>query len=124
LIFNVTRTSNLKSSKLRILSEKILSFARTAVLFQAQNVEGNSCVVIIMYVFGKPKLLTAFLPADVSTVEPPPDLAQDRRPTVRTNSLPHVSPMAHDLKTLASSDYAYTYPGMGAVRGGCHRLGT
>ena len=66
-----------------------------------------------MYVFDKPKLQTAFLTADVATVEPLPDLAQDRRPTVRTNSPPHGSPVPHDLKTSGSSDYAYTYSGMG-----------
>jgi len=77
-----------------------------------------------MCVFDKPKLQTAFLPADVATVEPLPDLAQDRRPTVRTNSPPHGSPVSHDLKTSGSSDYAYTYAGMGLRGGGgCHRLG-
>ena len=78
---------------------------------------GNTDMAIIMYVFDKSKLLTVFLPADVATVEPLPDVAQDRRPTVRTNSPPHGLPMAHDLKTLASSDYAYTYPGMGLCGG-------
>ena len=85
---------------------------------------GNTGVAIIMYVFDKSKLLTVFLPADVATVEPLPDVAQDRRPTVRTNSPPHGLPMAHDLKTLASSDYAYTYPGMGLCGGRGGGLGT
>jgi hypothetical protein len=80
-------------------------------------------VAIIMYVYDKLKLRTAFLPADVATVEPLPDVAQDRRPTVRTNSLPQGSPVPHDLKTSGSSDYAYTYAGMGLC-GGCSRLGT
>jgi hypothetical protein len=52
-------------------------------------------------------------------MEPPPDVEQDRRPAVRTNTPPHLpssykgSPAHHDLKTLGSSDYAYTYSGMG-----------
>lgn len=71
-----------------------------------------------MYVFDKPKLQTAFLPADVATVEPLPDLAQDLRPAVRTNSPPHVSPVPYDLKTSGSSDYAYTYAGMRLCGGG------
>jgi hypothetical protein len=51
-------------------------------------------------------------------MEPPPDVEQDRRPAVRTNMPPHLppsyngSPVHHDLKTLGSSDYAYTYSGI------------
>jgi len=79
---------------------------------------GNTGVAIFTYMFDKPKLQTAFLPADVATVEPLPDVAQDRHPTVRTNSPPHGSPVPHDLRTSGSSDYAYTYAGMGlCVRG-------
>lgn len=79
---------------------------------------GNAGVAIFTYVFDKPKLQTAFLPADVATVEPLSDVAQDRRPTVRTSSPPHGSPVPHDLKTSGSSDYAYTYAGMGLCGGG------
>jgi hypothetical protein len=64
-------------------------------------------------------MCSVFLPTDVATVEPPPDVEQDRRPAVRTNMPPQLppsyngSPVHHDLKTVGSSDYAYTYSGMG-----------
>ncbi|XP_069705744.1 uncharacterized protein [Periplaneta americana] len=56
---------------------------------------------------------------DVSPQDPPSDVAQDRRPSVRTNMTPHQTSSYdgppvhhHDLKTSGSSDYAYTYPGV------------
>lgn len=59
-------------------------------------------------------------------MEPPPDVEQDRRPAVRTNMPPHSyngSPAHHDLKTLGSSDYAYTYSGVNGGSGYEHFSG-